>query len=780
MTIHEIYDLENISIRSCNVCNFNGLKNLYSILNYYQEHKTFKKLRRCGSKSNLELIQLSLKYKHLFSENEKTEQNKKNPQIHKISNLTRTQREIINSFIEINLNNLSNRSKNAITSFLNENLKIRNISEKILTNDQFKIQDIKNVGTKSKTELNNFIDSIKGFVEKVSRVENENVLIVLKNRFFIEKIFSISEIPDEILQPQSIFILIDFLFNQNESNKLSVVDSESILVDSESLIVDFEPHWQQREEEKKYSYNRGEINLIFSKNISLIFHRAFKIYNKQTQLTTDEIAKNLNISRERVRQLKKTCTEELFDKLQFVKNIDDDLFQKYCIDINQDFISIDEDLNNLINETNNTNFSNEFISYLMYVYLSDKFELIGNIEDVMQNKPSNIRNRHNWGRFYLVNRNLCDEFDFEEFTDDIYRRLSERIEENYNFNFNSYLMNFLKNGNASMLSIISPIAEKIINQEFGLCIDLNDNIAFKRNTIKQGYEYAFEALEILEKPSKVTTITETIKKLHPDYDTDEAKVRSSMKRINGFVPVGRSSIFGLKKWENEINDFKGGTIRQIVNEYLGNNSIPQHFSAITSYILQFRPKSNEYSIIQNLKLDESGMFVFFKNSLVGLSDKIYDDTYLLLADSNTIEKKSWEERYSDLLDFLTANNRLPFSSGCPNEEVRLYRWYRVQVGKYENGNLDELKGNFINNISNNFEQIEKSSIRKKTYNVDKYNILQQFVQESKRLPSANKTGEEILYHFFYKQRKLFEAGELEKYEEDNFIKIAQIIQKYKI
>jgi len=145
MTIEEIYYSEDISVRSLNVCNNNDLKDLSTIIKHYRENRTFDNLRNCGRKSNEELTALCLKYMD-YDSNQFVEPLKQKKQlITTIINFTRTQREIVNSFIEINTNNLSNRSKNAITSFLNGNLKIRNISERILTNDKFNFQDIKNV-----------------------------------------------------------------------------------------------------------------------------------------------------------------------------------------------------------------------------------------------------------------------------------------------------------------------------------------------------------------------------------------------------------------------------------------------------------------------------------------------------------------------------------------------------------------------------------------------------------------------------------------------------------
>lgn len=723
MTIEEIYYSEDLSVRSFNVCNDNGLKDLPSILSYFQENKTFDNLRNCGRKSNEELIALCLKY--IDKEN-------LTQVIAKISNLTRTQREIVNSFIEINVNNLTNRSKNALSTFLNGNLKIRNLSERILTNERFNIQEIKNVGVKSTTELNSFIGLIKSFIENVSNTKDENELISMKNKFFIEKSFSISEIPSEILDSLSIFKLTDFVI---------------------------------------------ECNAVFKKKQNSIFQKAFKVYRNQPDLTLDEIAEELNLSRERVRQIRKSILENLFANLQFVRNIEDDLFQKYKIDINEKYIFIEDDLTVFLNESNDTNFSKEFITYLVYVYISDKFSLLGNLDDVLLPKYFNSRERHNWECFYLIDKEVDKTFQFNDFANDIDKRLNERIEETYKFNFKSYLSNFLRDDSYDLLEQVTEIAELILNNEFGIYLDLEDNIPFSRNSIKQAYEYAYEALKQLGKPAKVSEITSKILDLHPDYETDDAKVRASMKRQNGFVPIGRKSVFGLKAWENELENFKGGTIRSIVLEYLESHLEPQHISTITSYVLKFRPKSNEYSILQNLKLDESGSFLFFKNSYVGLSSKNYSMSYILVSDENTVEKKTWEERYSDLTEFLNQNDRLPFYSGCPENEIKLYRWYKIQLGKYRKGDLDSEKSTLIKDV---FERYEENSTRKRRTNVtDKYNELLTFVIEQKRLPSANKEGEENLYHFFYKQRKFYDKGKLRPDEEHNFIKVAKIIQTHK-
>lgn len=406
------------------------------------------------------------------------------------------------------------------------------------------------------------------------------------------------------------------------------------------------------------------------------------------------------------------------------------------------------------------------------MYLSDNFVIIGNIEDVLLPKFSRSRNRHNWNNFYIVNREFS-KVDFISFTNDVNERLKERIEETYSFNFKSYLSRFINDFDIEIIETAFPIAEKIMNDEFSLYLDLDDNIIFKRNTIKQAFEYSYEALEKLGKPSKVEEITQKIIELHPNYETDENKVRASMKRNNGFVPIGRSSVFGLKKWENELDDFKGGTIRSISTEFLEQFDNPKHISEITEYVLKYRPNSNEKSIYYNLRIDESETFSFFKNSCVGLKNKKYSEDFEILKDSDIIERGSWEERYDELQNFLLLENRLPFSNGVPEEEIRLYRWLNVQKSKLKTKKLDEQKGKLIIEIYEKFPPING---RRRLNSTKKYDELLEFITKKQRLPGANKQGEENLYHFFYKQRKLYENDKLDKNEKSYFSKVCEILK----
>jgi hypothetical protein len=619
MTLEEIYYSEKISVRSFNVCNKNDLNDLNTILKHYRTYNTFDNLRNCGRKSNEELISVCLKYIKYESIG-LIEPVRPNEQIiTKINSFTRTQREVVNSFIQISTNALSNH---VLASFLNGNIKIRDISVRILSNEFSDFFDLKNVEVKTIGELKAFYLSIINFIEKVAEIKDENELIALRNRTFIEKLFSITSIHDELISPQSTFSLVAFLISNNA---------------------------------------------IFDKKENTVFLNAFKIFNHRGAFTIDEIANELHISRERVRQRRKGILENIISNFYFLRYLDNNLYQKYNLDENQQLINVDDTLNEMINQINKTNFTKEFNSILIYSCVSDKYGLLGNIEDVLQPKVCYSKDRHYWCNFYLVQQELFDFFDFNGFVDDLSKRLNEKNEVSYSLNFKSYLSNFLHGNDYNLTTLILPVAETIINIEFELMIDLEDNVFFKRNIIKKNYEYAIEALEMLAVPSHIEKIYELVKNNFPQITKSKESFRACLLRTPEVICFGRSSVYGLKKWEIEKDGIKGGTIKGIIFDYLIDKDQPVHILELVYEVHKYRKQTNAKNILTNLKVDPQNQFVVFKQGFVGLSSKFYDSELIRLPKhlgktishfvkkQNIISRNQLEEYFSKKLGISIEN-----------------------------------------------------------------------------------------------------------------------------
>ena len=730
MTIEELYNLKEISTRSYNICMQNNLNSTKDLKEYHAKHETFSDLLKCGRRSNEELIELCFKYNVDYLNNIEDEPEKENHLKTLVSNLTQIQKNVINSLIVSETNNLSVRSKNAILHYLENDFSIENFAERIFLQDTFNVLKIKKVGKKSAPEMKVYLSIIKDIMLEVSETDNQEDLTILKNKLFIQHTFSISDVPQEISDSQSIFLLINFLLNQHA---------------------------------------------LFDEKQTVVVKNAFRIYQNQKELTLNEIAELINLTTEGVRQIRNKSYENLFNQLSFIKNFKQDLHQNYNIDVNSNHINIDDAIVETINTKNRTNFSKEFITYLLSVHLHDKFVLIGNLEKVLLMNKVNYKSYHEWKNIYLIKNEIVEKFNFTALFNDISVRINGKIDESYSLNFKKHLLSFLVNNERDLIDEIAAIAEIIINNEFGLYLDENNELVFKRNTLKQAHEYPYEALKLIGKASKLDNICSEISKRHHYYDTDREKVRAAMQN-DLFVAVGKESVYGLKEWEQHHVNFKGGTIRRIVEEYLEQYNIPINISKIAEHVLKYRPKSNEYSILQNLKLEETGRFVFFEESLVGLSTKSYPNTYIDLSESNRYVRTSWEDSFKNLQQFIENNKRLPFASGESEAEQTLYRWLKVQKNKLSKNRLETDKAKLINGIINNGSDL---SSKFKLNAIKRYDNLIEFVNTNFRLPSASKEEELHLYSFYYKRRKRFEENKLEGIEKEKYEEVLRMLDAVK-
>ena len=83
--------------------------------------------------------------------------------------------------------------------------------------------------------------------------------------------------------------------------------------------------------------------------------------------------------------------------------------------------------------------------------------------------------------------------------------------------------------------------------------------------------------------------------------------------------------------ESELDSFKGGTIRRIVESFLASSDAPKHAVAIAQHVNKYRETSAK-NILTNLKLDESNTFVFYPQSFVGLASKKYSSAYRIYSE----------------------------------------------------------------------------------------------------------------------------------------------------
>lgn len=668
MNLDEIYLKEDVSIRAINTCKVEGLYDLNAISEFYKVNGTFLGLRNCGKRTNRELIELCNKYDSKINIDSNENQF--------FAALSINEIKALNDFIQFEFGLLSVRSKNALRNLLEDNVEISSFLEKILLDKNFDIYSIRNVGVKSALELQNFIEKVKslifqsyntepnsvsnqilengdldktvnltlgqirhinnfiisefsGLSVRVQNVLNDLLDYNLDIRNFSDKIFSYQDLDFYKLRNIGSKSLIELNGFIKKIQNLLRVNEENVgrncfglnVIEDQNTTHSITPNYDSIFQIVNDFINQ---NKIFKKeNEKLIFQEGFRVYSNTQEITLEKIGGKLNLTRERIRQIRDKLSAGFSHKFQFIKAVREDLSGRYNIDISGNIIELDISKFDCINHYNNTSFSGEFITFLISVYLSDEFELIGGIEDVLLPKYFKAKERFNWGNFYLVNKKISNHYNFNDFANDINKRLNERIEETYKFNFKSYVSNFSIKSNPEILNLSSEVAEYILNNEFGVHVDIDDNIVFSRNKFKQVHEYAIEALEKLGKPSKIEEIYKLIVAADCEITKSQSSLRGSLQRTPEIIYFGRSSTYGLKKWENEYENIRGGTIKDIIDEFLTNKDFPVHISDLSDYVSKFRSTTIK-NIYSNLRQGKNDRFCFLKNGYIGLTNKSYD------------------------------------------------------------------------------------------------------------------------------------------------------------
>lgn len=652
MQISELLENNRISLRTYNVCMEQRWFSSEDIRNYYNKNKNFEGIKNCGKRSAEELMRISSLD---FLEKVKEEDLLNKQLLASFKKLTPPQKEIIESYIKMLTANLSPRLKNTLDLYFIQGISLQAF-ELFYMKAQEKAIKIKGIGRRNILDLENYFDKIKYFIVEVSKVEDSEKALLFKDLCVDKNIYPLNDIPVMVTR-LGFFKVVDYLLTTP---------------------------------------------ILFDESKIKLFSKAFKFYRHTTGLKLREIGKQMNITHERVRQIRNQTICDLFKKLPIVRAFDDELLVQNHIQTSGDIIFITPEQVAVINQKSHTDFTDGFVHFILCIYL-DKYQLVGNLSDVLFPHFSKKKNRHNWKNIYLVTKDIHSYLDWEALVLDICSLLEKKTAKQYEISLREKIAPYLA-ATPYLLDRVSKVIALILRQEFDLQIK-GDILTIPRNTYKQINEYAYEALEALGTPSYVKEIAEKVKELYPKTNFTYAGIRSSLKREYGFVPIGRSSNFGLKKWENTVENFKGGTIRDITKEFLLQQKEPQTLEQITSHLLQYRPHTNAKSILTNLKADTSDTFIFFNNSQIGLTQITYPEAYGLQVEQ-PVKKRTWQENYQAMTLFLQKNNRLPLSSDKHPEAIVLYRWMSVQRNLIKNGRVSQEKKDLFQALINrNYEDI---------------------------------------------------------------------------
>jgi hypothetical protein len=631
MQLRELLRNSKISLRTYSICLQQQWHTLEDIRNYYREQGHFMSVENTDTYIEEELKSIIFTtFEESFSDIPYE------PSHFSIDTLSPAAQEILQEYIGMLTESLSPRLKTVINTYFRQGVPLQIFCEYALDplRKSFKM---KGIGRRNGGEFHAYFEHIKKFVTALFTITDPEQLPEFKKKFFIQSIYPIEKIPKEVTL-LGIFKIVDYFL---------------------------------------------KTPALFDESKIALFSKAFRIYNQTQGAKLKTIGKQMQITHERVRQIRNQAVLDFLSKLTIIQSFETDLFARGQIDISSEVLSLSPEQVQWINQQSHTDFTENFIYFILHIYL-ERFSIVGNLSDVLYLRFSQKKTRHNWKGIYLVSREIASVLPWEKLVESVSELLKEKVEKDYGLPLKEYLLKFRK-ADAALCERMIPIVAHVLKGEFSLRVE-EGMLIIPRNTYKQIHEYAYEALDILGKPSSVNEITEKVKELYPNTHITHTGVRSALRRAYGFIPMGRSSYFGLKKWEKSIKNFKGGTIRDIVREYLQDKSLPISLKEIIQYLAPYRPNARSKSVLTNLKADASDTFVFFQRSYVGLKGKEYPEDYEIIIEK-AVKRRTWEENYNSLSDFVQKNGRLPISSEKTPQVIILYRWISVQKNLMKNHRL---------------------------------------------------------------------------------------------
>ena len=666
ISLDRIYLIEDLTIRAINVCLNADLNSLKSILDFYKTYNSFLKFQNCGVKTNNELVAFCKKYANIYPSDQNTiiEINNYNPLIldifnnndvilEKLSLFNTLQVALFNEYYWHILSFLYPKASRTFAYKMGLSSPIEVFS--VFLKNEFSyyhihktvISDIKEITVSLKKQVE--------FLEMSSTKELilEYIKLILKKN--INK-----NIPNNI-QPE-----IEKIFDKNDNVKLFKLIN--LLVEFSEIIP-----------EDKY----------------LLFFHLFSNLNDET-LSFVDICKKLNRTRERIRQKKVKLEYDIINYFEDIIKVLINNIVNYNIELRTVNI-IESAYADKINENENVAFNLQFFNKIFSDILYIKDTELSRYETIygMDKTKDGIKSQNS----YLIKKAIFDSFDFREFIKDVNKRDKNIKGRSYEFDFSEYLQSFLLFKKSKYFDEIQYICKTIILKEFNLKINQEGLLIFRMTLGINIEDYCIEILEDAGIPLKIDKINEQIKL---KYNVEGYRINliryvlTREKKI--FIFFGRSSTYGLKKWENNELNIKGGTIRDIVVEYLKMHETPQHITAIHRYVAKYR-KTSLLSIQRNIVTDTYNRFVFFKYSHVGISGREYQENSII----KKYQRDSWYERYNELILFINNNNnKMPKTSKKNKKELSLYSFYKTVKRAYKNGRLDADKIELYESINSKY------------------------------------------------------------------------------
>ena len=630
------------------------------------------------------------------------------------------------------ISGLSVRSTNALLSILKEAGTYKAFCERITSAD-FDVNNIRNIGRKSLPEIRSFISSIKNVfidisdtppiksnesVENIDRFqalfEDKMHELSVRSYHAIDALYgkcgrSVTRFMETVTHPdfrvsslpaigrKSSTEIIDWIQNfrrivsgSSETHEIAEKEARAFTLSKQGLKGDVATIEDISNELGHFAFFFALMSFIEQLNIRdrAIIDSQLKIYQGQVLQNRKEAAKALNITPERMRQLRIA----VFKKLRSYLPLLDRIGQQYESGFRYSLSEISH-----INKDEGTHFNDNFILWTISHIWKNEYELLGDPETAFANPYGYEVN------LVLVPKALSKIFDFHSFVHYFDQLREAKRTDDVLIPLQDSMLRFFKDRvYYEKLDQLSFHCRHILRTVFGFDVN-NDTVVVERNASRNNTEWVELIIREVGHPMTIEELFDELEKRHPGKSKSPIALAGAVRMNPNLVPIGRSSTFGLREWSGGTH--RGGTIREFATEYLLSLDKPiAQLPDIAKYVRQFRPSSSDKSINSNLLLETTGAFdVFFKDDTryIGLSGYDYGNEYRRF-DRKKDAKRDFKTSCTLLEEFVAENGRLPFSHKVDEEEKRLARFWNVQLAQLEKGLLEGEAKEIIESMAERF------------------------------------------------------------------------------
>ncbi len=517
------FKFKTLSVRSYNAI-FYYLEKDISITNYFEsiinyKNFNFRNIRNVGSKSIIELellheqiISLIYEYDQFHSKNEIKDEIKNRPYFNLVSCLDNEEIFLLNKYLEVKIDRLTARSRNALNDYLNHEVSFKNYYENIINNEALRFCKLRNIGVKTIKELELLHSEIIFYLSDIKSKRNKR-----------EEYYS---------------FLLEDLFNLSNDQKIEL---KGYLCENKIPIF-------------KIIWYIIENTSLFNKTQKLVFKNIFLYKEDNHQLTLSGIGEITNLTRERVRQIRVKLLENISNLFEFVSYFNYNHINTYKINKNQNIIIINNSTAQEICKNELVNFSSLFYEIIFSILLRKTHKII-EIEYIKKAKFS-----HN----YLIKSSLFFAFDYKSFLNDMFDGLNERVKNSYKINLKEFISCYYNEIYQTEFKEVYATVKEILQIEHNIIVDSNDYILIEKNTPILAHEYVLKILRYYKKPMHYTEIyDECIKRGYPAKSP--LNVHANIQREPKIFGLKGPGTFGLIEW-GEYYGSIGDVTEQILKE----------------------------------------------------------------------------------------------------------------------------------------------------------------------------------------------------------------------